>query len=177
MEAINGLATDGVVMVAEKITSMLLVLLLFRMILTVLFLLLLCAQQVEYAMEAISHAGAAVGILATDGVVLVAEKKITSKLLETSKTTEKMYKIDDHVAAAVAGITADANILINSARLAAQRYYFTYQVQCSILSCITVLYCTVRDLLRAPRCAALLFHIPGTVQHAELQGTVLYMKI
>ena len=27
---------------------------------------------------------------------------------------EKMYKIDDHVACAVAGITSDANILINT---------------------------------------------------------------
>lgn len=83
--------------------------------------------QVEYAMEAISHAGSAIGILAKDGVVLAAEKRITSKLLETSTTTEKMYKIDEHVAAAVAGITSDANILINSARLAAQRYMFAYQ--------------------------------------------------
>ncbi|GBG84961.1 hypothetical protein CBR_g39424 [Chara braunii] len=83
--------------------------------------------QVEYAMEAIGHAGAAVGILATDGVLLAAEKRITSKLLEVSKTTEKMYKIDDHVACAVAGITADANMLINMARLAAQRYTFSYQ--------------------------------------------------
>jgi len=31
--------------------------------------------QVEYAMEAISHAGAAVGILAKDGIILAAEKK------------------------------------------------------------------------------------------------------
>jgi 20S proteasome subunit alpha 3 len=77
-------------------------------------------------MEAIQHAGAAVGILATDAVILAAEKKITSKLLETSKASEKMYKIDDHVASAVAGITADANILINTARLAAQRYTFSY---------------------------------------------------
>lgn len=38
------------------------------------------------------------------------------QLLETTKTTEKMYKLDDHMAAAVAGITADANILINTAR-------------------------------------------------------------
>mmetsp|Transcript_32607 Transcript_32607/g.45247 ORF Transcript_32607/g.45247 Transcript_32607/m.45247 type:complete len:250 (-) Transcript_32607:182-931(-) len=82
--------------------------------------------QVEYAMEAISHAGAAVGVLSKEGVVLAAEKKIMSKLLETSKTTEKMYKLDNHVAAAVAGITADANILINNARLSAQRYTFTY---------------------------------------------------
>ena len=35
--------------------------------------------------------------------------------------------IDDHVAVAVAGITADANILINQARLHAQRYRFAYQ--------------------------------------------------
>ena len=35
--------------------------------------------------------------------------------------------IDDHVACAVAGITADANILINQARLHAQRYMFSYQ--------------------------------------------------
>lgn len=37
-------------------------------------------SQVEYAMEAISNAGATMGALATDGVVLVAEKKITSKV-------------------------------------------------------------------------------------------------
>ena len=33
--------------------------------------------QVEYAMEAISHAGTAIGILASDGIVLAAEKKLT----------------------------------------------------------------------------------------------------
>ncbi|KAJ7569778.1 hypothetical protein O6H91_01G093500 [Diphasiastrum complanatum] len=83
--------------------------------------------QVEYAMEAISNAGAAVGVLAKDGVVLAAEKRVTSKLLAASKSTEKMYKIDDHLACAVAGIMADANILINTARMQAQRYTLAYQ--------------------------------------------------
>lgn len=86
--------------------------------------------QVEYAMEAISNAGAAIGCLAKDGVVLIAEKKITSKLLDTHAVgvrREKMYKLDDHIACAVAGITADANILINLCRLNAQRYYLSYQ--------------------------------------------------
>jgi 20S proteasome subunit alpha 3 len=46
--------------------------------------------QVEYAMEAISHAGTALGVLASDGVVLAAEKKMNSKLLEPSKSSEKM---------------------------------------------------------------------------------------
>jgi len=82
--------------------------------------------QVEYAIEAIKQAGAAVGILASDGVVLAAEKRVTSALLDIRKSTEKMYVIDDHVVAAVAGITSDANILINYARLAAQNYFETY---------------------------------------------------
>lgn len=83
--------------------------------------------QVEYAMEAISQAGAAVGILADDGVVLAAEKRIMSKLLDKRASTEKMYKIDDHCAVAVAGITSDANILLNHARTEAQRYFYAYQ--------------------------------------------------
>nr|GMD23605.1 proteasome subunit alpha type-4 [Ipomoea batatas]GMD25023.1 proteasome subunit alpha type-4 [Ipomoea batatas] len=83
--------------------------------------------QVEYAMEAIGNAGSAIGILSKDGVVLVGEKKVTSKLLQTSTSTEKMYKIDDHVACAVAGIMSDANILINTARVQAQRYTYAYQ--------------------------------------------------
>lgn len=37
--------------------------------------------QVEYAMEAISHAGTALGILAKDGIVLAAEKKLTVRSL------------------------------------------------------------------------------------------------
>ncbi|KAI9159746.1 hypothetical protein LWI28_001521 [Acer negundo] len=38
-----------------------------------------------------------------------------------------MYKIDDHVACAMAGIMSDANILINTARVQANRYTFAYQ--------------------------------------------------
>ena len=100
-------------------------------------------------MEAISHAGAAVGILTNSGVVLAAEKKILSKvrlfifyihiscsrlmmiynvyqLLEMSEKSEKMHKLDHHVAVAVAGVNSDANTLINSARLFAQRYQMSY---------------------------------------------------
>jgi 20S proteasome subunit alpha 3 len=83
--------------------------------------------QVEYAMEAISQAGSAVGILAKDGIVLAAEKRITSKLLDIRKSTEKTYVIDDHVVCAVAGISSDANILINYTRQSAQKYRLNYQ--------------------------------------------------
>lgn len=43
---------------------------------------------VEYAMEAISHAGIVLGVLATDGVVLAAEKKVTGKLLDLSSAKD-----------------------------------------------------------------------------------------
>ncbi|SPR00107.1 unnamed protein product (mitochondrion) [Plasmodiophora brassicae] len=78
-------------------------------------------------MEAISQAGSAIGILANDGVLLAAEKRVTSKLLDIRKATEKIYTIDDHIATAVAGITADANVLINYTRLRAQQYAYQYQ--------------------------------------------------
>jgi len=83
-------------------------------------------HQVEYAVEAINKAGTAVGLLATDGVVMAGEKQKATKLLESPKSSEKIYKIDDHMATVVAGLTADANILINAARVAAQRYRYQY---------------------------------------------------
>lgn len=42
-------------------------------------------------MEAISHAGTVIGVLATDGVVLAAEKRVTGKLLDLSGAKEGGY--------------------------------------------------------------------------------------
>lgn len=47
-------------------------------------------------MEAISHAGTALGILANDGIVLAAEKKVTSKLLEQDTSAEKLYVLNEY---------------------------------------------------------------------------------
>lgn len=83
-------------------------------------------HQVEYAIEAINNAGTCVGILAKDGVVMASEKKVTSSLLAPSKSSEKTYKLCQHAACNVAGLTADANILIDQARLRAGRYAYQY---------------------------------------------------
>ncbi len=82
--------------------------------------------QVEYAMQAINHAAAAIGIRCADGVIIAGEKKVASVLLAPPKSSEKMYKLDDHVCCAVAGLTADANTLIRSARIYAQQHRYTY---------------------------------------------------
>jgi 20S proteasome subunit alpha 3 len=82
--------------------------------------------QVEYAMEAIGHAGTCLGILASDGIVLAAERKNTNKLLDEVFFSEKIYKLNDDMACSVAGITSDANVLTNELRLIAQRYLLQY---------------------------------------------------
>jgi len=83
--------------------------------------------QVEYAMEAISHAGAAVGLLSSKvGIVLAAEKKLSTKLLDSTPYAEKMSKVDEHITAVVAGITSDANILVSFLRRVAQNHLITY---------------------------------------------------
>lgn len=51
--------------------------------------------QVEYALEAISHAGTCLGILSKEGIVLAAEKKVTSKLLD-QLSHEKLYLISEY---------------------------------------------------------------------------------
>ncbi|GKY99250.1 hypothetical protein MPSEU_000880300 [Mayamaea pseudoterrestris] len=84
-------------------------------------------HQVEYAIEAINNAGTCVGILAKDGIVMASERRITSGLLAPAKTSEKTYFLAKHAACNVAGLTADANILIDQARLRAGRYQYQYQ--------------------------------------------------
>lgn len=77
-------------------------------------------------MEAISHAGSCLGILAEDGILLCAEKKTTNKLLDSAVFSEKIYKLNNDMVCSVAGITADANVLINQLRTFAQRYLLMY---------------------------------------------------
>ena len=51
--------------------------------------------QVEYAMEAVGHAGNCLGILAKDGIVLAAERRNTNKLLDEVFSSEKIYKLHE----------------------------------------------------------------------------------
>lgn len=51
--------------------------------------------QVEYAMEAISHAGTCLGILAEDGILLAGERRNTNKLLDGAIFSEKIYKLNE----------------------------------------------------------------------------------
>ncbi len=72
-------------------------------------------------MEAVSHAGTCLGVVSKDGIVLATEKTFLHKLLDESAFSEKIYMVNEDTTVAVAGITSDATVLVNEARLIAQR--------------------------------------------------------
>lgn len=84
--------------------------------------------QVEYAIQSINQAGTAIGVQFSNGVVLAAEKKNTGRLVDYL-FPEKMAKIDSHIVTALAGLTADANTLIDMMRTAAQTHLRRYDEQ------------------------------------------------
>jgi 20S proteasome subunit alpha 3 len=81
--------------------------------------------QVEYAIQSINQAGTAIGVQFSNGVVLAAEKKNTGRLVDYL-LPEKMAKLDQHVIIALAGMTSDANYLVDYMRVRAQGYLRTY---------------------------------------------------
>ncbi len=81
--------------------------------------------QVEYAREAVKRGTTTVGLKFKDGVILVVDKRIASRLMEP-KSIEKIFQIDAHIGCATSGLVADARVLVDQARVKAQINKITY---------------------------------------------------
>ena len=66
-----------------------------------------------------------VGLKYKDGVILIVDKRISSKLIIID-SIEKMYKIDDHIGFTTSGLIADARQLVDRARVQCQMNKMTY---------------------------------------------------
>jgi 20S proteasome subunit alpha 4 len=77
--------------------------------------------QVEYAQEAVKKGSSVIAIKGKDCVVLGVEKK-SMETLQDERTVRKIFNIDEHVMLGFAGLTADARVLIDAARVECQNH-------------------------------------------------------
>jgi proteasome alpha subunit len=81
--------------------------------------------QVEYALAAVDRGPTIVGVSCPEGVVIGAEEKVESKLQDPN-FSQKIYAVDEHLGAAVVGISSDARILIDESRVYSQSNRLMY---------------------------------------------------
>jgi len=81
--------------------------------------------QVEYAKEAVKRGATSLGIIFKDGILLATVKPVMSLMIGDS--LEKIFQVDDHIAAVGAGLLADARVLVNQSRVRAQVHKITYE--------------------------------------------------
>ncbi|MCG2717223.1 MAG: archaeal proteasome endopeptidase complex subunit alpha [Nanoarchaeota archaeon] len=80
--------------------------------------------QVEYAKKAVKQGTTTIGMVCKDGVLLIADRRSTEKLM-VIKSAEKVFQVDDHIAATSSGFMMDGRVLIERAQLLAQQHRVT----------------------------------------------------
>jgi proteasome alpha subunit len=99
--------------------------------------------QVEYAMELVNRGATILGLRCSEGVVLGAEE--TVEVLEDAEYSWKIFKVDEHVGTAIVGLSSDARILIDQARVYAQSNKLTYDEPIDV-EVVTKRICDIKQL-------------------------------
>src|SRR5436309_12794764 len=76
--------------------------------------------QVEYARVAVTRGNTTPGLKFKNGIVLMADKKMGSRLVETS-SIEKIFQMDEHIGCATSELVPEARGVVEYARLAPRR--------------------------------------------------------
>ncbi len=81
--------------------------------------------QVEYAEKTVRLGSASIGIVCSDGIFILVDRRVKDKLV-IQQSANKIYEIDSHIIASAAGIVSDARVLIERAQVLAQQHKITY---------------------------------------------------
>ena len=91
--------------------------------------------QVEYAKKTVRQGSTAIGMVCSDGILLVADKRVVDSLV-VPESVEKIWQIDENIGAAASGILSDARVLIDRAQLKAQQNRVTYDSEIDTLTIV-----------------------------------------
>ena len=67
------------------------------------------------------------GVVCADGVVLATDTRVTMGYFIAHKRGKKVHKLDDHLAMTIAGVVADAQIVLETLRVNATLYRLTHR--------------------------------------------------
>eukprot|EP00924_Labyrinthula_sp_SR-Ha-C_P004497 snap_masked-scaffold_1-processed-gene-2.13-mRNA-1 protein AED:0.33 eAED:0.33 QI:0/-1/0/1/-1/1/1/0/249 len=87
--------------------------------------------QVKYAFEAVQKGKAVVAVRGKNCIALGVERRVTAKL-EDDSSEQKIANLDTHLLVGFSGLSADARVLIDRARVEAQSYRLTVEDKPSI---------------------------------------------
>jgi len=137
--------------------------------------------QVEYAKKTVRQGSTAIGMVCKEGIVLITDKRIVDTLV-VAEAVEKIWQIDDHVAATAAGILSDARVLVERAQLRAQQHRVTYDSAIDVLTIVKDIsnlkqFCTQSGGLRPFGVALLIAGIDDTgAKLFETDPTGIYFQ-
>jgi proteasome alpha subunit len=100
--------------------------------------------QVEYAKKTVKQGSTAIGIVCSDGVLLVTDKRVMDNLI-IPESVEKTFQIDEHIGASASGILSDARVLIENAQTKAQQHRMTYDSKIDVLSVVKAI-CDLKQI-------------------------------
>ena len=81
--------------------------------------------QVRHALTAVGNGETTIGIRAKNGIVIAAEKKLPSILIDET-STHKVDKLSDYMGVTYSGLGPDFNAVLMKCRKDVQRYHAKY---------------------------------------------------
>jgi proteasome alpha subunit len=91
--------------------------------------------QVEYAEKTVRLGSASVGVVCSDGVVIVADKRINDVLL-VPDSMMKIYEVDENIIASTAGILSDSRVIMEKVQVLAQQHRISYDEMIDVESVV-----------------------------------------
>jgi proteasome alpha subunit len=101
--------------------------------------------QVEYALELVKRGAPIAGVSSSEGVIIAANETPENRL-EDPEYFRKIFQLDEHIGAAIAGLSSDARVLINQSRVFCQSNKLLYDesVDVEVLSQVYTQHAGVR---------------------------------